>query len=238
MLPSNLAGNTVVTTTVLSPQKQVAPKPRLQLQRPTLPDQLFTSSNVGTPCAMSVVTPTALTMCTPINAASTQWRTMICPHAPVKRASPSIHVNVESTPTSSDGLCTPVNYWPSCTSTPVGNYLLPSPKNHNMVGQFCQGQGSGAQISPSSAPAVIMECSAQISPSKHVLRTQSADFPPNIVTNAPDLSMFRRQQQQFFEVKDPETPSPIKKFGNTPELQVTSPSSLRLGPCLQRKITA
>lgn len=58
---------------------------------------------------------------TPQNAASTQWRTVVCPHPPMKHCfrRPST-IDTMDTDSSSGGLCTPANLWPTPNGTPMG----------------------------------------------------------------------------------------------------------------------
>mmetsp|Transcript_5298 Transcript_5298/g.14990 ORF Transcript_5298/g.14990 Transcript_5298/m.14990 type:complete len:245 (-) Transcript_5298:193-927(-) len=243
MLASSVPGSSAAATTALSPQKQVAPKPRLQLQRPSLQDHAAACSSAGTPCAVAA-TPTSRPLCTPTSAVSTQWRTMVCPHAPVKRVSRQpFPASADSTP-GSDGLRTPVNVWPAYAGTPMAFCAQASPMGRTWVRSFNQDPSSltpeKVLISPTAATGAGVGAAGLASPSKRILQTTSADNTPSgaMVRGCPDLSMFRRQPQELVQANGPQTPNPIKKLGTTSELQVSSPRALPLAPArIQRMAT-
>jgi hypothetical protein len=86
-------------------------------------------------------------MCTPSNAASTQWRTVTCPRPPSK------NYFKEDDGSSSGGLVTPANLWPSPNGTPLG-----TPTTAAIGFGF-----SAADISAAASTSPILK-SAQLSP--------------------------------------------------------------------------
>jgi len=88
------------------------------------------ASSMALPARMPAYSPTALghPIVTPVNAASTQWRTVTCPNPPQKRGFGRTRtLSADATPGSS-GLRTPANLWP----TPEGATLGAAPRSFSM----------------------------------------------------------------------------------------------------------
>lgn len=116
---------------VASPKKTVqlqipSPKKTKQLWLPARALEVNTGSfPTATPSPMS------RPVITPQNAASTHWRTVVCPKPPMKHCfrRPSIDVMADDS-SSSGGLCTPANLWPTPHGTPMGTpTAAATPKN-------------------------------------------------------------------------------------------------------------
>mmetsp|Transcript_17384 Transcript_17384/g.32736 ORF Transcript_17384/g.32736 Transcript_17384/m.32736 type:complete len:245 (-) Transcript_17384:211-945(-) len=106
-----------------SPQKARAPVRKA----PMLPEDVFQASKlvVNTTGPSPMPSPMSRPLFTPSNAATTHWRTVVCPHPPVKTlkrrpASLTALGAAEDTPPSSGGLMTPANLWPTPRGTPAG----------------------------------------------------------------------------------------------------------------------
>lgn len=84
-----------------------------------LPDAAFQSSQyaaLGTP----ILSPLGQPIRTPVNAATTTWRTQLCPNPPVKRVGLQKSMSIDSTPASTPkSLPTPANLWPSPGVSPM-----------------------------------------------------------------------------------------------------------------------
>jgi len=93
---------------VASPSKTARP-----LLLPSMAMEVNTSLPTPTPSPMSRPQTPGIPICTPSNAASTQWRTVTCPRPPSKSY-------FKEDDASSSGLVTPANLWPSPNGTPLG----------------------------------------------------------------------------------------------------------------------
>lgn len=124
-------------------QQMPGPRPLILLPQQAL-DGHSNSAGYATPRSA---------VCTPHNAKSTQWRTLVCPHPPVK-----MH------PSSAGGLTSPANNWPTPAATPVGtpragNWTMSqglirttsAPEHMDQTGRLVQGSGRGMN------PAALLE---------------------------------------------------------------------------------
>jgi len=126
---------------VASPVKTSRP-----LMLPSMSLEVNTSLPTPTPSPMSRPQTPGIPICTPSNAASTQWRTVTCPRPPSKNY-------FKEDDGSSGGLVTPANLWPSPNGTPLG-----TPTTAAIGFGF-----SAADITAASITSPIMQ-SAQLSP--------------------------------------------------------------------------
>lgn len=140
----------------------------------------------------------ASAVCTPANAATTTWRTFVCPMAPQRRVHRML---TESTPTanssgSSVGMLTPANLWPSNASTPVQS-MVPTPRSSLRPAQSCW-----VHVNDECSPAALLAPSPQnAAPSPVSERAASAE--PRSSDPGGDM----------FLAVDATTPSPSAKRG-------------------------
>jgi len=164
--------------------------------------------------------PTA-SVCTPMNVASTAWRTKVCPLAPcrLRRAASDAGTPVSSG--SSTGLVTPANLWPTPSggSTPASATYAPQNPQPEVLLRSVSGSSSGSwQISPTAgsfpgaAPALVRSAST---PSAAPTRSANGMFlSPAPLNTIADVSM---------NSDDLMTPSPVKVNPDMPEPASISP---------------
>lgn len=110
---------------VASPTKPVA-KAATMLPMAAVAQPMLTLEGNGAGLPTPTPSPMSRPMCTPSNAATTAWRTTVCPHPPTKhgfyRGSSTSWDAGDETPGSTPmGLLPPSTLWPTPTSTPMGS---------------------------------------------------------------------------------------------------------------------
>lgn len=94
------------------------PSPKKLKQGALMLPRLALDSNIS---MLATPTPSPMAIATPQNVATTHWRTVVCPHPPMKHHFYRKQNNEMSDDSSSNGgLVTPANLWPSPCGTPMG----------------------------------------------------------------------------------------------------------------------